>query len=253
VNSKTELTWVSEPRDERIGAVAQIGVYLAGVLHLPSHLLATGAISTLVKATRGRRNLQIESGEFYRHLLVWPEQEAVDPALSVCCRIELVVEELDVPRADDRAQELFILRGELNTPVGESSIKVTCLLVARTKDQFQSLGVARQSAKQPVMKADFSNEPLRSRGQRRHKGSDVGFVFARYAIGFLIRHVTLVPCWRKEFQRSSVEMICRMTNGNPGRRHAPSARGAFSIHDPNARSSAVNRFVKRMTEKPSSL
>jgi hypothetical protein len=58
VNSKTELTWVSEPRDERIGAVAQIGVYLAGVLHLPSHLLATGTISTLVKATRGRRNLR---------------------------------------------------------------------------------------------------------------------------------------------------------------------------------------------------
>jgi hypothetical protein len=86
VNSNTKFTWVSEPRDERIGAVAQIGVGLAGVLHLPSHLLATATIATLVKATRGRRNLQIESGEFHRHLSVWPEQEAVDPAFSIFCR-----------------------------------------------------------------------------------------------------------------------------------------------------------------------
>jgi hypothetical protein len=38
VNSKTKLTGVSEPRDERIGAVAQTGVGLAGVLHLTLHL-----------------------------------------------------------------------------------------------------------------------------------------------------------------------------------------------------------------------
>jgi hypothetical protein len=77
------MAWLSLPDDQGIRAITEVGMCVARVLHLSSHLFAAIAILPFVESPNSRCNLEIESSELNGHLVVRPEQKAVNPLLAI--------------------------------------------------------------------------------------------------------------------------------------------------------------------------